>query len=180
METREEEKDGLLTEVEKELKGRFEKTDPTFRVPSSAAAPAESVRLDQLALPQSERPRMPFTKDQYLIRDNPQLVAWEREVRRFLRKLSPMHGHRISAVMIYEWVTGIRVADLMAGGGSANADLRKINEVLRFYFGKSYSTYIMGRKVPRAYRVRQGYLITRHRPYTVTLYAEYADGTLKP
>lgn len=123
---------------------------------------------------------MPFTKDRYLVKENPQLVQWEREVRKFLRNLTPQHGHRVAAVMIYEWATGIRVADLMARGESPSADLRKLNKILRFYFGKSYMTYIMGRKVPNAYKVRPGYYIRRHRPMTLTLYAEYSEGTLYP
>jgi hypothetical protein len=68
----------------------------------------------------------------------------------------------------------------MAEGGSAQADLRKINKVLRFYFGKPYMTYIMGRKVPNAYRVKPGWYVRRHRPMTLTLYAEYAEGVLYP
>lgn len=123
---------------------------------------------------------MPLTQDKYIVRENPDLVQWEREVRKFLRNLSPNHGHRISAVMIYEWATGINVAELVNAGGNANSELRKINKALRFYFGKSYSTYIAGRKVPNAYRVRPGYYIKRHRPMTITLYAEYCEGTLNP
>ena len=122
---------------------------------------------------------MPFTKDKFLVRENPEIVQWEREVRKFLRRLSPEHGHRVSAVMVYEWATGISVSDLVAEGGSTT-DLKRINKVLRFYFGKSYMTYICGRKVPNAFRVRPGYYITRHRPMTLTLYAEYCEGTLKP
>ena len=123
---------------------------------------------------------MPFTQDKYLVKENPHKVAWEREVRKFLRKLSPNHGHRVAAVMIYEWATGIKVAELMAEGGSAAADLRKINEILRFYFDKPYSTYIMGRKVPNCYRVKPGWYVKRHRPMTLTLYSEYVAGTLNP
>ena len=59
-------------------------------------------------------------------------------------------------------------------------DLRKINQVLRFYFDKPYTTYIAGRKVTNAYRVRPGYYIKRHRPCTLTLWAEYTAGTLNP
>lgn len=123
---------------------------------------------------------MPFTKDKYLVKENPHLVHWEREVRKFLRNLTVNHGHRISAVMIYEWATGIRVADLVKQGASANADLRHLNKILGFYFGKPYSTYIMGRKVARAYRVPKGWYVRRHRPMTLTLYAEYAEGSLYP
>lgn len=172
----------LLSEVESVLKKRFnkEEADKTHRVPSTARDARPSERIDQLVLPDEMRPRMPFTKDKYLVRENPHLVQWERETRKFLRRLSPEHGHRVSAVMIYEWATGIRVADLMAEGGSAQADLRKINQILRFYFDKPYMTYIMGRKVPNAYRVKPGYYIKRHRPMTLTLYAEYCEGTLNP
>ena len=123
---------------------------------------------------------MPLTKDKYLVKENPHLVQWERETRLFLRQLSPQHGHRVSAVMIYEWATGINVAELVAGGGSASADLRKINQILRQYFGKPYMTYILGRKVPNAYKVPPGWYVKRHRPVTLTLYAEYLQGTLNP
>ena len=122
---------------------------------------------------------MPFTKDKILVRENAELVQWERETRLFLRKLSPEHGHGVSAAMVYEWATGIKVADLMAAGGST-VDLKKINKILRYYFEKSYTTYICGKKVPNAYRVKPGYYITKHRPMTLTLYAEYCEGTLYP
>lgn len=171
----------LLTEVEILLKKRFDKKETgDTRVPSDARAARGAPRIDQLTLPDNERGKMPFTKDKYLVKENPHLVAWEREVRKFLRNLTPLHGHRVSAVMIYEWATGIKVADLMAEGGSAQGDLRKINSILRFYFEKPYTTYIMGRKVVRAYRVRPGYYIRRHRPMTLTLYAEYCEKTLYP
>lgn len=171
----------LLSDVEQVLKQRFNKDEANRnRVPSTARDATPSRRLDQLVLPDEERARMPLTKDKYLVKENPHLVQWERETRKFLRNLSPQHGHRVAAVMIYEWATGIKVAELMAQGGSAQADLRKINQVLRFYFGKPYMTYIAGRKVPNAYRVRPGYYIKRHRPLTLTLWAEYQAGTLNP
>ena len=152
-----------LSEVERLLKERFNpETSATRALPSDATA-RESARLDQLILAREDRGRMPLTKDKYLVKENPQLVQWEREVRKFLRNLSPMHGHRVSAVMIYEWATGISVRELMAEGGNANPDLRKINKILRFYYGKPYMTYIAGRKVPNAYRVKPGYYIKRHR-----------------
>ena len=171
----------LLSEVETLLKQRFEKEGASrARVPSTALAPAPSERVDQLVLPDEMRAKMPLTKDKYLVKENPHLVQWEREVRKFLRRLSPNHGHRVAAVMIYEWATGIKVAELMEQGGSARADLIKINKALEFYFGKPYMTYIMGRKVPRAYRVKPGWYVKRHRPMTLTLLAEYYEGTLNP
>ena len=167
-----------LTEVEELLKSRFNKEASTSRLPSSALEAPPSRRSD-LMLPDTQRAKMPFTKDKYLVKEKPALVQWERETRKFLRQLSPRHGHRVSAAMVYEWTTGILVADLVAGGGSTS-DLRIINKVLRFYFGKSYQTYICGRKVPNAFRVPLGYYIKKHRPMTLTLYAEYAEGVLNP
>ena len=84
----------LLTEAEisageKEDKG-------ARRLPSNAAPPPESDRLTQLFAPVEERGRMPLTKERYVIRDNPHKVAWERQVRMFLRllPLDPGRGHR--------------------------------------------------------------------------------------
>ena len=120
---------------------------------------------------------MPFTKEKFIIKENAALVAWERVTREFLRQLSVRHAHRVSAVMVVEWATGRTVKEHLANGGSTT-DLKNINKVLRFYFGDPYMTYICGRKVPRAYKVKPGYYIKRHRPMTLTLYAEYAEGTL--
>lgn len=166
-------------DIETMLRERFEagETAPE-RVPSTAFE-APTSRKEDLLLSDGQRGKMPFTKDKYLVKEQPELVMWERETRKFLRNLSPQHGHRVSAAMIYEWATGIKVADLVAEGGST-VDLKRINKVLRFYFGKPYMTYIMGRKVPNAFTVRPGYYIRRHRPMTLTLYAEYSEGTLYP
>lgn len=170
-----------LSEVEAVLKERF-KAEGTAGalVPSTARAAAASGRLDQLVLPDEERGKMPFTKEKYLVRENPDLVRWERETRKFLRKLSPRHAHRVAAVHVYEWATGLKIADLVAAGGSASKDLRKINEVLTFYFGKGRMTYIAGRKVTNCRDVPIGWYVRRHRPMTLELYAEYAEGSLYP
>jgi hypothetical protein len=170
-----------LTEVEEYLKSRFQPQEKKRRVPStSRAAGGSTARIDQLVLPDDERAKLPETRDKYLIRENPHLVAWERETRKFLRRLNPDHGHRVSAVMVYEWATGIDVAELYENGGNCNADLRKLNKLLFFYFGKPYMTYILGRKVPKAYRVPPGWYVKRHRPMTLSLYHEFANKTLNP
>jgi hypothetical protein len=180
-----------LSEAERVLRERFNPEAQPRRVsPSDARAVmrgARQERLDQLVLDDQARGSMPFTKDKYLVKENPQTVFWERETRKFLRKLSPNHQHRVSAVMVFEWATGLSVVELeeMLQSGQLEdkatwrSDLRKINDVLKYYFGKPGMTYIAGRKVPRAYTVKKGYYITRHRPRALTLYAEYCEGTLK-
>lgn len=173
----------LLSEVERTLREKFEKGETqTKRVPSTARA-KPSTRVDQLVLPMEERPKMPFTKDDYLIKENPQLVQWERELRLFLRNLSPAHEHRIAAVHVYEWATGMTIKALQEleaqgdrGRASWRGDLRKLNSLLVQYFGKPYMTYILGRKVAKAYRVPKGWYVYRHRPKTMTLWAEWSDG----
>lgn len=179
----------LLSETEKQLKERFASGDGgPRRLPSTATPAKENARLNELVLPDDQRPKMPFTKDKYLIKENPHKVQWEREVRKFLRKLSPDHGHRVTAVMVYEWATGLRVADLMTaepkgspgGGPTWRTDLRIIHRALEYYFGKPGPTWIMGRKVDKAYTVKPGYFIRRHRPQCLTLYAEYVEGVLNP
>lgn len=171
----------LLTSVEKLIREQYSDSDlDKLRVPSTAIKPKQDERMQELLLPDSARSKMPFTKDKFIVKENPHLVAWERETRKFLRNLTPQHGHRVAAVMIYEWATGISVAKVMEEGGSAGPDLIKINKILRFYFDKPYATYIMGRKIPKAYRVPPGWYIRRHRPMTLTLYAEWCEGTLYP
>lgn len=182
------EKKDLLSEVEKVLKQRYgvEGTPPPAAVPSTAQRQTRATRVDQLLLPDRERTKMPLTKEQYLIRENPQLVQWEREARKFLRWLSPQHEHRVAAVMIYEWATGLKIVDLMEleragmkaerGVATWRADLRKLNKVLEFYFGKPYMTWIAGRKVSKAYKVKKGYYIYRHRPMTLTLWVDWKAG----
>lgn len=178
-------KEGELSEQEKQreierfLQSKFNK-EATPRVSGDSRAAAGKTRagLDQLILSDEERAKLPETKDKYLVRENPNLVQWERETRKFLRKLNPAHGHRVSAAMVYEWVTGINVAELYARGGSAASHLRNINKVLAHYFGKPYMTYILGRKVPKAYRVPPGWYVIRHRPMTLTLFHEWSTRTL--
>ena len=177
-----------MTATEEELRERFLKGESRTRLPSTAVEVRPSDRVGQLTLPDEQRPRMPFTKDKYIVQENPHLVEWERETRKFLRNLSPEHGHRVTAVMIFEWATGILVKDLMEletqkatpGRPSWRSELRKINTVLKWYFGDPSATWIMGRKVGKAYRVKPGYYIRRHRPMTLTLYAEYVEGVLYP
>ena len=167
-------------EIERFLQGRFNKNATKPRVSGDSRPAPRGVRggLDSLILSDGERARLPETKDKYLVRENPNLVQWERETRKFLRKLNPSHGHRVSAAMVYEWATGINITELYHRGGSAASHLRNINKVLAHYFGKPYMTYILGRKVPKAYRVPPGWYVTRHRPMTLTLFHEWSTKTL--
>ena len=160
------------------IREKFERKLGSNRLPSSAAPVPASDRIDSLVVPLDERPPMPLTKDKYVVRDNPHKVRWEREVRMFLRLLPLTDSHRVSATHIYEWARKKTVVEAIADGEAPSPDLRKINEILRFYFGKSYSTWIMGRKVPNCYRVPMGWRVKRHRPMTLTLWNEYTEGVL--
>jgi len=178
--------DFSLLEAEQKLRERFaDRRAPRRAFPSDAKPDRES-RVVEIALPDELRAPMPLTKEKFLVRENPTLVMWERESRKFLRNLSVEHEHRVTAIMIYEWVTGSSIKelsganheDLSRAQKTWRADLRKINRILVYYFGKPYMTWIAGRKVPKAYTVRKGYYIKRHRPLTLTLYAEYCEGSL--
>lgn len=179
----------LLTEAETMLRQRF--IDGKAYAGAAAGQPSTlgSPRIERLVLPDDMRGKMPPTKEKYVIRENPHLVMWEREVRKFLRNLSPEHGHRVSASMIYEWATGINVSAIAVegkkdgsrgGGPTWRSDLRKINKILKFYFGDPYRTWIGGRQVDKAYKVKPGTYITRRRPMTIALYLEYVEGSLNP
>lgn len=168
-----------ITEIEEMLRGKH---NPEERkdLPSNAVQAPASERVNQLVLPRERRGKLPLTKEKYAIREDPRLIEWERVTRQFLRELSTASGHRISAVMVYEWATGINVAELMAEGGSANADLRRINTILTYHFGDSYQTWIGNKKVGKCYKVPPGWFVKRHRPLTLSLWIEYREGTLKP
>lgn len=180
----------VLSEAEIILRERFLKERGGRALPSSAKPLSPSERVETLVLPDELRAKMPLTKSKYLAKENPHLVQWEREVRKFLRNLTPEQEHRVSAVMVYEWATGIRVADIMqtenkrkpgeAWAPTWRVDLRRIDKILNYYYGKPYMTYIAGHKVPKAYKVKRGYYITRHRPMTLTLWTEYQEGVLYP
>ena len=118
--------DDLLTPVERKVRESFEEKSGLNRLPSTAADPPRDQRHDQLVLPLEERGKMPYTKDKYIIRENPNLVEWERELRKFLRNLTPLHGHRVSAVMVYEWATGLSIKDLMAEEARQKQELLEV------------------------------------------------------
>jgi hypothetical protein len=184
--------DRELIDIERELQARH---NPSIRrqFSSTALEPKTSEYIEDLALPVESRGRMPLTQEKFVISENPQRVSWEREVRTALDQLSDKTAHRITAPMIYEWATGISIADLIeaeglqdvsprGGGqnGSANAHLRHINWVLTQYFGKGYKTKIAGREVGKAYKIRQGFRVRLKRPANLTLWPEWENGTLNP
>ena len=187
-----------VSELERELQSRFDHTN-LQRFSSTAKAVATTEYVNDLVLPEEARGLMPYTKEELVISENPLRVAWEREVRKFLKRLSSHTSHRITAPMIYEWATGIKIADLEEADrqqrlitenepastratnmGNLNVHLRHINWVLKEYYGKPYKTKIMGREVGRAYVVRQEFRVKLKRPANMTLWPEWYEGTLNP
>jgi len=180
------------SDIERELQARFNPGN-VERFSSTAVEAAKAEYVEALVLPEESRGRMPFTRDAFVINENPARVEWERQVRKFLVRLNSDFGHRITAPMIYEWTTGIKIKDLQVaegvdptnwhGGahlGSANMHLRHINAILFEYFGKPYKTTIMGRQVGKAYTVKPGFRIKIKKPICLTLWPEWDEGTLNP
>jgi hypothetical protein len=185
-----------VSEIEREMQARFD-PDAAKRFTSTAREAAKSEYVGELVVPEEQRGLMPYTKEEFVISENPQRVAWEREVRKFLKRLTNHTSHRITAAMIYEWATNIKIADLLeadkraelltdepegvtaqTNAGRLNVHLRHINWVLREYFGKPYKTKIMGREVGRAYTVRQEFRVKLKKPANLTLWPEWNEGTL--
>jgi hypothetical protein len=178
-----------ISDLERELQARFnpEKSRKFSSTVDEGVQP--SAYVQDLALPDESRGRLPLTKDTYVINENPARVEWEREVRKFLNQLNSDFGHRITAPMVYEWVTGIDLRDLInpqanpQGGGQwgiANVHLRHINWVLKEYFGTAYKTKIAGRPVGKAYTVRPYFRVKDKKPANLTLWPEWEQKTLNP
>ena len=182
-----------LSDVEKALQARFNPTKLN-KFTSTTEELKGSEYVQELALPEGSRGRMPLTQEKYVIHENPARVEWERYLRQFIKRLNTRDtSHRITAPMVFEWVTGISIRELAeaegvadndprGGGntGSANMHLRHINALLTEYFGKSYKTKIAGRQVGKAYKVNQHFRIEDTRPKCLTLWPEWHNGTLKP
>ena len=180
------------SDLERELQAQFN-PENTVRFASNAKDAAESEYVKDLVLPDESRGRLPFTRDKFVVSENPARVEWERQVRKFLSRLNGDFGHRVTAVMVFEWATGISIKELVKREGvenhqspivrtygSANMHLRHINWVLTEYFGKPYKTTIMGRSVGKAYTVRPSFAVRRKKPACLTLWPEYDEGTLNP
>ena len=180
-----------LEEIEAALQKRY---NPSLgrQFTSDSTALKHNELVQDLVLPVEARGRMPLTKEQYLVNENPAKVEWERHIRVFLSRLNTrQQGHRITAAMIFEWTTGRTIkeiaeaegadkADGRGGGkaGSANAHLRIINGILKEYFGTPYKTKIAGREVGRAYRVKQHFSVRYKKPIHLALWPEWDNGTL--
>ena len=182
-----------LSDAEKELQARF---DPRglIRFTSTAKEVATSEYIGDLVLPENSRGRLPYSREDFVVSENPARVEWEREVRKFLARLNSDFGHKVSAPMIYEWATGISVADLLeiekrekaqaeengtrAEPSRINMHLRHINWVLAEYFGTPRKTTIFGRPVGKAYTVRQYFRVKMKKPANLTLIPEWDAGTL--
>lgn len=180
------------SDLERQLQAQFN-PENMDRFSSTAKDAAVSDYVQDLVLPEESRGRLPYTRDKFVVSENPARVEWERQVRKFLSRLNGDFSHRITAVMIYEWATGIKIKDLIKAEGvensasplirtygSANMHLRHINWVLGQYFGKPYKTTIMGRPVGKAYTVRASFQVRRKKPACLTLWPEYDEGTLNP
>lgn len=185
--------DNGMSDVEKSLQ---ELHNPSLKRHFTSSVLEDEIRtskyVEDIAIDRRLRASMPLTQEKFVVTENPARVQWERYVREFLYMLGGQQGHRITAEMIYEWITGISIRELAklegadqsdgrGGGkaGSANSHLRHINYILRDYFGKSYKTRIAGREVGKAYTVPPGFRVKRKQPCCLTLWPEWNAGTLE-
>lgn len=173
------------------VRSRFDR-NAANQFQSTAEARKENNFRDMF-LDDDQRGDMPLTKEKFIITENPALVEWERETRKFIKNLSRYTSHKITAIMVFEWATGISITQLRieentaaksakGGGinGSANMHLRLISGLLKQYFGTPYKTRILGQSVDRAYTVPEEFRVDRVRPKCLTLWPEYDNGTLRP
>ncbi|QNL30074.1 hypothetical protein SEA_STORMBREAKER_1 [Microbacterium phage Stormbreaker] len=176
-------------ELERMLEAEFPNENPRFT--STAEPPKRDEQVRALARPISERGLVPLTLESFVVSENPARVEWERYVREFLGQLSQESAHRVTAPMIFEWVTGEKIKDIArregvpkdawrggAASGSANMHLRHINWVLKEYFGEPHKTTIAGRAVGRAYAVRKYFRVKEKEPACLTLKPDWKAGTL--
>jgi len=187
-----------MSEAERELAALEQALQEEFsrdtRFTSTAGDFKTSDEVRQLIMSKSNRGRVPLTRTDFVVTENPARVEWEREVRNFLRELRPgtrYRGHKVNAPMVFEWVTGKTIKQIQEeekvdttmtrGGqatGSANMHLRHINVILKEYFGEPRKTTILGRPVGKAYDVPKGFRTERRKPMCLTLWPEYDDGVL--
>jgi hypothetical protein len=185
------EADREMAELERALAKEF---DPAILFPSTAGEAETADLVTSLILPKSSRGRLPLTRSDFVVEENPARVEWERQVRLFIRSLRPgtrYRGHKINAPMIFEWATGQTIKEIVeaegvdkenwrggAANGSANMHLRHINAILKEYFGTPKKTTILGRPVGKAYTVNKGFRVERRKPACLTLWPEYDAGVL--
>lgn len=128
-------------------------------------------------LPESER-LMPIARDRILVKEDQDIVAWERLLRQFLHRLATGRAHRTSAVLVWEWATGLDVREewKKKNSGVYARDLRILNTLLRAYFGDSRISFIDGRKFNKVYDVSASFYLDRKAPHCLSLYLEWKQG----
>lgn len=155
----------------------IEGSSATVNIQSKPVTKPLSEGMAERVLPESQRD-MPLLRDKILISEDEDLIAWERLTRAFLFKLATGRPHRISAVIVWEWATGMSVKEEWEKKNSVvySSDLRYINRVLTAYFGESRPSFIAGRKFNKVYDINKYFYLDRKSPFTMTLYLEWKSG----
>lgn len=113
-----------------------------------------------------------------MIGEDEDLVEWERVVRDYLNQLPNGRHNRVTGILIWEWATGKSTSEAHKKGESTLylRDIRRINKILRSYFGDSRQTFINGRKFSRVFDMRKGFIVDRKAPHCLSLYLEWKRG----
>lgn len=123
--------------------------------------------------------KMPEQKKNFIVDEDERLLYWDRQVRAYVEdRVSPKHSYRITARMVFERA-GHSFDPTPGSHGAHNQEFKRINRILRHYFGNSYVSFIEGRKQHNVYKIKPGCYIRRLEPLALTLYIEWLNGTIE-
>lgn len=166
---------GAKGRMKERLKGHMERDEEARARSAPRLTRSTQTRAKKVGV------ELPENRSDYLIEEDEVLVFWEREVRRYLSiHVAPSTATRLVAPEIYAWSQGGMPGGERRQGGVVNPELRRINKVLRHYFGPSFKSFIAGKQYPNVYRVHKGFYLQHKPPLTLTLYAEYLLKVLSP
>lgn len=152
-----------------------EEMEEVFSRPKTAEpAPQTKSSLQERLIPHHERDTSVFPKEQVMVLEDDDLVEWERVIRQYLGLMPKMVPNRTASILVWEWATGMTSKDV--DRSTMLKDSRRINKVLKYYFGEPRNSFIDGRKLPMIYDIRKGFLVHRKAPMNLSLYLEWKKG----
>lgn len=123
--------------------------------------------------------KMPEQKKNFIVDEDERLLYWDRQVRAYVAKYyDPKHQLRLIARNVFEFA-GHSFENKPGSHGAHNQEFKRINRILRHYFGASYVSFLQGHKQHNTYKIPPGFYIRRAEPLALTLYIEWLNGTIE-